>query len=39
MCEHKKMKLWHKWHIVENVMEIIQCVLKMHKIFHVYMNF
>ena len=22
MCEHKKMKLCHKWHIVENVMEI-----------------
>ena len=33
LFEHKKIKLWNKWHFVENKTEIIQHVLKMQHIY------
>ena len=32
LCEKKKIKLWNKWHFVENKTEIMQCVLQMPQI-------
>ena len=29
LFEHKKIKLWNKWYVVENKTEIMQDVLKM----------